>query len=505
MSDIILDWIPTKQKGVIKGEYVNDIREMLSVPDETARFRRYSNRFVSARKYVITPAGRYDPGLTSEILKVAQSNFPNATIKVTDALAKVVKPTFNDTTIAPLDLELRDYQQTAVESCLKMGRGVISLATAGGKTLIIASLIESIYKTDKSLNAIVIVPDLGLVNQTYNDFSEYGVSFSFTKWTGNNKPVIGSNIIIANLGILQSKNTDIDFLEYYDMVIVDEVHKLRRGNKINKLLSKIKTSHKFGFTGTLPEEQVDKWNIMGKVGPILLTKTSRALADEDYISKAKIIILNTSYNEQPTAPFDRHEVAAEYRREVDFIIHSEFRNNLIGNICKSLDKNILIIVDYIEHGLILEEKLNKHTPSKSIHFIQGEVDVEERDKVKQLMEEKNNVICVAISKIFSTGINIKNLHYIMFANGGKAKIKIIQSIGRGLRLHTDKDEVIIFDIADNLKYGMQHMKKRMRLYTKEQFNYGVKEITERSSQKSSCQEDSSQEDSQEEAQKEEAK
>ena len=292
-----------------------------------------------------------------------------------------------------------------------------------------------------------------------------------------------------------NKKIYIDFLEYYDMVIVDEVHKLRRGNKVNKLLSKIRTSHKFGFTGTLPEEQVDKWNIMGKIGPILLTKSSRDLADEDYISKAKIIILNTSYSEQPSAPFDRHEVAAEYRREVEFIMHSEFRNNMIGNICKSLSKNILIIVDYIEHGLILEEKMKEYAADKSIHFIQGEVDVEERDKVKQLMEEEDNVICIAISKIISTGVNIKNLHYIMFAHGGKAKIKIIQSIGRGLRLHNDKEEVIIFDIADNLKYGMQHMRKRMRLYTKEHFNYGVKEITE-----SGCQKDS-----QKKAQEKEAK
>ena len=115
---------------------------------------------------------------------------------------------------------------------------------------------------------------------------------------------------------------------------------------------------------------------------------------------------------------------------------------------------------------------------KDVYFIRGEVAVEDRDKVKNIMENKNNIVCVAISKIFSTGINIKNLHYIVFAHGGKAKIKIIQSIGRGLRLHNDKHEVIIFDMADNLYYGLQHMKKRLQLYNREGFSYGTREFEE---------------------------
>ena len=131
--------------------------------------------------------------------------------------------------------DAEDYQEDAVKGCLSKGRGVINLATAGGKTLIIASLLETIHKQHiDNLQALVIVPDLGLVNQTYGDFNDYNVTFTHTKWTGNNKPVQGSNVIIANLGILQSKNTDTSFLEHFDVVIVDEVHKLRRGNKNNR-------------------------------------------------------------------------------------------------------------------------------------------------------------------------------------------------------------------------------------------------------------------------------
>ena len=121
MSDVILDWVPTAQRGVIKGDYLIDIRELLSVPDETARFRRYRNRFVSSRKYVITPTGRFESGLTAEILKTVRNNFPDINVKVTDELANVVRPKYTSPNISPLNLELRDYQEEAVRSCLDVG------------------------------------------------------------------------------------------------------------------------------------------------------------------------------------------------------------------------------------------------------------------------------------------------------------------------------------------------------------------------------------------------
>lgn len=478
MSDIILDWDRGRRQGIIRGDYTSDLREIISVPDDTARFRRYRNRFSPSRKYVITPAGRFDPGLGAEIIKQAQSNFSNASIEVTDAYKEQLMPRFEDKPLSPLRLDLRDYQQDAVISCLEKGRGVVNLATAGGKTLIISSLLETIHKHHiDNLQALVIVPDLGLVNQTYGDFIDYNVSFTFTKWTGNNKLIMGSNVVIANLGILQSKNTDTSFLEHFDIVIVDEVHKLRRGNKVNKLINKIHTPHKFGFTGTLPEDQVDQWNILGKIGPVLLTKTSKSLSEENYVAPAKVVMLQMHYNSEPEKVTDPSQVAAAYRKEMEFIMRNKFRNETIGQLATTVPNNMLIIVDYIEHGELLEEVVSSMC-DKKVYFIRGEVDVEERDRVKQIMEDNKDVICIAISKIFSTGINIKNLHYIMFASGGKAKIKIVQSIGRGLRLHNDKEEVIIFDIGDSLRYGLRHMDKRLQLYRKEQFSYGVREIRE---------------------------
>jgi len=137
------------------------------------------------------------------------------------------------------------------------------------------------------------------------------------------------------------------------------------------------------------------------------------------------------------------------------------------------------MVDYINHGEILFEIVKKQIPDKQVFFVRGDVEIEERDRIRKLMEEHTNVVVIAISKIFSTGINIKNLHYIIFACGGKAKIKIVQSIGRGLRLHKDKNKLIIFDITDNLYYSQRHSEKRKQLYDKEQIPYTEKDIKEK--------------------------
>ena len=143
-----------------------------------------------------------------------------------------------------------------------------------------------------------------------------------------------------------------------------------------------------------------------------------------------------------------------------------------------VDKNTLILVDRIIHGEELLRVLQTNT-DKQVFFVNGNVDIEEREKIRSLMEQQDNIVCIAISKIFSTGINIKNLHNIIFAAIGKARIKIIQSIGRSLRLHHTKEIATIFDIADGcLTYGYKHFEERKRLYESENIPLIVKEMVE---------------------------
>jgi superfamily II DNA or RNA helicase len=255
------------------------------------------------------------------------------------------------------------------------------------------------------------------------------------------------------------------------------VHKIRRGNEVNKILKKIKTPLRFGFTGTMPENLLDQWNIIGKIGPIIYEKNSYELRLENYVSSAVIQIIKLYYKEDPFKDLVISSMNM-YREEQRFLLRNKFRNELLAKISCKLPKNVLILVDFIEHGETLYNVIKNMCGGKQIYFIRGEVEVAERDKIRKLMEENDDIVVVAISKIFSTGINIKNLHYIVFACGGKAKIKIVQSIGRGLRLHKDKDKLIIIDVADELKYSSAHMQKRIQLYEKEKINYTIKKIQE---------------------------
>jgi superfamily II DNA or RNA helicase len=473
------DYDERKNVGLMSGDFFDQVRQAFSVYNEAHRFARYRGGFAPKRKYIITPTGRFDPCMYYEIRKYLKESQYNISVHKTDKFVDNIHPSYSITDIPALSLDLRDYQRDIVKVCLRMGRGVVVLATAGGKTLTIASLIESIYNRDKKLKCLVVVPDLMLVNQTTSDFNEYNVSFRHSKWTGSHNVNLDSNVIVANAGILQSDKSDLSWLRDIDLLIVDEVHKLRKNNKINKILKNIPTPNRFGFTGTLPEEQIDQWNIVGKIGPILFEKNSFQLRQEKHIANVKVQLLKIDYGEEkpPVTKRDSSDPGKKYRAELDFIINNKFRNDTITSLCNNVDNNTLVMVDYINHGEKLYHILTNRCPEKEVYFIRGDVAVQDRDKVKALMEKKKNIICIAISKIFSTGISIKNLHYIIFSSGGKAKIKIIQSIGRGLRLHKDKLNVIIIDIADQLFYGYKHMKKRLFHYKSENIKYGIKKIT----------------------------
>ena len=148
------------------------------------------------------------------------------------------------------------------------------LATAGGKTLVMASLLSKIHSLNKNFKACLIVPNRSLVEQTHNDFLEYGVPFSCSKWTGDDALNILTNVIVCNTSILQSKNSNLEWMKDVDVVLIDECHHIKKSNEITKIIDECSTNHKFGFTGTLPEDKIDQWTILGKVGPIIFQKMS---------------------------------------------------------------------------------------------------------------------------------------------------------------------------------------------------------------------------------------
>ena len=467
------DYDKKKKKAILSGDFFNEIREHFSVDNPAARFSRGFS-FIPKRLYSITPTGQFDIGLIPDIKNFLLEKQYNTTLDVSVDAKQALNPEIKATVNNSLSISLRDYQQDAVAGCLKQGRGISVLGTGAGKTLIIASLLESVFQNSKNkatFKCLVVVPDLGLVEQTFGDFAEYKVSFSYSKWTGSHTPNLESNIIIANSAILQSQFEKNDWIKFVDVVVIDECHKLSSGNKITKLIQKINTYNKFGFTGTLPETNIDKWNIIGKVGPVLIEKSSHFLRENKFLTSAVVKIFELHYLNGPIRPTTTNGKNEKYRNELDFIYTNSFRNKVITTTCSNFKNNCLILVNHLDHGERLFDILSNQLKDRQVFFIKGEVEVEVRNEIKKLMELHNNIICVAMSSIFSTGVNIKNIHMIVFASGGKSFIRTVQSIGRGLRLHNEKQQLIIIDISDALEYGKKHSIKRKEIYTKEQITF----------------------------------
>jgi superfamily II DNA or RNA helicase len=484
MIDISFD--DKKRKGIYSGKYFDEVKEFFSVKNDAAKFSR--NRFMPSRKYAITTTGRFDSCLLGEIFKYLEKNteIKLDSVRVDKALLKEVSPSKydwkNNSNFSldeyPLNLKLREYQKNIVDKCMDLGRGTVLLATAGGKTLVMASLLSKIFTLNKDFKACLIVPNRGLVEQTYNDFIDYKVPFTFSKWTGDDELLLSQNVIICNTSILQSKKSDISWMEYVDVLVVDECHHLKKSNEITKIIETCKTPHKFGFTGTLPEDKLDQWSIIGKIGPVIYQKKSYELRKEKYVVPAIVQVVELVYKTKPLITFSNNLATENYKNEINFLKNNTFRNNSIKKITKNSNNNILILVDYLDHGDALNNLLSSELKDKEVFYIKGEVEVSDRERIKKIMEYKNNVVCIAISKIFSTGINIKNLHYIVFAGGGKSKIKVLQSIGRGLRLHENKSTLYIIDIADQLYYGIKHQQKREEFYKQEKISMQTIKIYE---------------------------
>lgn len=480
MVNVTFDYDTSRKKGIIVSDYLPNIREHFSVEDKQQVFkRRYAIGYrPQTRLYCITPQGRFEPRLVFSIIEFLKKQDIRFNIELTDKFRDIITTPELKEELATLNLDPRDYQKESVLLSLKNKSGVIVLPTSAGKTLVIALLVKSI-QSQHDCKALILVPDIQLVAQTYSDFIEYGIpEEEITRWTGSTEPNKNAKIVISNAQILLSEKQDLSLLKDVGLLVIDEVHKLKYGNKINKVVEQIPALFRYGLTGTLPDDKIDQWNIFGKIGRVIYFKQSADLREQKYISQVHVAALKLNYKNIPnfTIPSMVNPTAG-YEEEITWLQTSSFRNDIITKLVNKADKNTLIMVDRIAHGEELLRVLQANT-TKQVHFVHGAVDIEEREMIRKLMEDHDNVACIAISKIFSTGINIKNLHNIIFAAIGKARIKIIQSIGRSLRKHASKKRATIFDIWDNLRYGNKHVTERLALYDREQIPYSVTELHE---------------------------
>lgn len=284
-----------------------------------------------------------------------------------------------------------------------------------------------------------------------------------------------ADIIIANRPLFLSRFSANEkfFRDKIDCLIVDEAHSIKRNNKISRHIQKMRAEYKFGFTGTLAENKEDKMKCYGSLGPVRYEMTSKELRDGGFLTQVTVNRIQLDYD----TIVDKNR---KYKEEITLLQTLEKRNDFLTKLLFKLEKNSLILVNFLAHGFELErifkEYNEKNNLNRTITFIRGEVETEVREEFKKLMEKENGIICIAITKIFSTGINIKNLHNIVLAAGGKSSVTVVQAIGRGLRLHPDKKELRIFDISDKgYLYSQRHAEKRKQIYSTEKIP--VKEVT----------------------------
>jgi superfamily II DNA or RNA helicase len=364
--------------------------------------------------------------------------------------------------------EPRDYQITAVYDALRYNRKLLISPTASGKSLMIYSIVR--YFVEKEHNILLIVPTTSLVEQMYKDFDDYGWNaeeYCHKIYSGKEKTT-NKNVVITTWQSIY--NLPRSFFEKFDVVIGDEAHQFKSKSLVGIMTKMDNAKYRFGFTGTLDGSQTHKWVLEGLFGPSYKVTQTKELIEKGYLSKLQIKVLLLKHNE--------HQFN-EYEDEIQYLISHDKRNKFIKNLSLDLKGNTLILYSRVEtHGQPLYEMINSSAAKdRKIFFVYGGVDAEEREKVREITEKENDAIIVASYGTFSTGINIKNLHNIVFASPSKSRVRNLQSIGRILRKGENKNKAILYDIADDItykskkNYTLNHLIERIKIYNEEKFNY----------------------------------
>tara|TARA_B100000287_G_scaffold341995_1_gene328601 strand:+ start:804 stop:2288 length:1485 start_codon:yes stop_codon:yes gene_type:complete len=381
--------------------------------------------------------------------------------------------------VQDIPLELRDYQKEAIAYAAHNQKCILVSPTASGKSLMIYSLIRYNF-LKKNKKALVIVPTTSLVEQMTKDFQDYGFKGDIAKIYGGDKGADAPIVVTTWQSMMRMPK---GFGNEFGMVIGDEAH-LFQAKSLSKIMDSLtEVKYKIGTTGTLQETKTHKLQLEGMFGPAYFVTTSKNLMDEGTLANLNIQALVLSYCEE-----ERKLVSKmSYQEEMDWIVRNEKRNNFIRNLVNGLEGNSLVLFQYVEkHGRPLyktfSDLLANDNSKRKVFFVFGGTDALDREKVREIVEKENNAIIVASFGTFSTGINIKRLHNIVFASPSKSRIRNLQSIGRGLRISDDKDSVTLYDIADDLSwkkntnYTLNHFSERINIYSTENFNYEIHSV-----------------------------
>ena len=374
-----------------------------------------------------------------------------------------------------LPFEPRDYQLDGFHHALSYKKSLLVSPTASGKSLIIYLIVRAL-----NVKTLIIVPTTSLVSQLYSDFQEYGwdsAKYCHQVYAGQDK-VSDKQVVISTWQSIYKLNKKT--FEPYRLVIGDEAHGFKSKSLTTLMTKCVNAEYRIGTTGTLDGTQTHKLVLEGLFGKVYKVTTTKKLMDRKELSSLYVEIILLKYPDVVCEQFKQ----IKYADEIEFLVGHEKRNKYIRNLVLSLEGNTLLLFRLVKkHGRILYDMIEEKTDDdRKTFFVFGGTETEVREQIRAIAETERDAIIVASYGVFSTGINIRNLHNIVFASPSKSRIRNLQSIGRGLRLSDNNQETVLYDIADDLRwknrknYAYRHHEDRIKIYDEEKFPYKIHNI-----------------------------
>ncbi len=325
--------------------------------------------------------------------------------------------------------------------------------------------------------ALIIVPTTSLVHQMESDFKSYGAKPQTCNvmkiYEGQDTCPAGYDVVVSTWQSIY--NFPKEWFENFGVIIGDEAHQFQAKSLTTIMKKTPNIKYKFGFTGTLDGSLCNELILEGLFGPVVQLVTTSELIEQNYLSQFRIKCIVLKYDDA-----SRKEVSKlDYQKEIEWLFLNERRNNFIKNLALSLEGNTLLLFRYVDlHGKILYNSI-KEEAKCPVYYVSGEIEGTAREEIRKIVETHGTSIIVASIGVFSTGVNIVHLHNIISGAPLKSRIRILQSIGRGLRVSEKKQVCTLFDISDDLiwknkkNFTIRHFQERIQLYNKEKFSYKI--------------------------------
>ena len=511
-------------------DQLDELREVFSVENKSAFFSQQYGYRGKSRLYNVNQFGFFQSGLIYDLLEWIKTQYGSLDcvaisrqcasymsdvlkpLKVTLSSGRFELSNISDDTGVNADiakriaaggadssrlheLKMRPYQSEAIEALLfsGYGRGLIEIPTAGGKSFIISNFIWNLLKhVNAEYKTLILVPNVQLVEQFYGDMLEYGFRKSdLAKFEGGmskreqrENDVSTAKVIIANRQFLFKNEKR---LPPVDVLVCDEVHSCLAESS-TALISRVPAKIRVGCSGTIPTDRYQRNQLVGMFGKIVYKEDITTLQGEGFISKLRITSVdvfdrqvdsdrNLLFHVDSTRKYVaddpegcdiRFDDAVKAEHEYVAKWYKDIYSPVMEHVSK-LDGNTLVLFDKIDIGRSLYEYFAEKYPDIRAYYNDGSTDVKERENTRSGLEESDGNVLFANVQILSTGVSIKRLHNLVFCFSSKSTVRIIQSCGRALRLHGDKEYANLYDVHFNYKYSSRHYKERLKLY-KEYYN-----------------------------------